>query len=75
MEAQRREIIVFTPGKQYSGEVDIPSPDFRTTDLLNSANLYWKDPAEKNFKNLRHTFVKNSSLEMIFSPFVYPFLG
>lgn len=52
MEALRREITVFTPGKKYSGEVDIPNVDFRTTDLLNSASLYWRDPAEKSFNDV-----------------------
>ena len=65
MEEQRREIIVFTPGKQYSGEVDIPSADFRTTDLLNSANLYWKDPAEKNFNDVLLMFNVTLSIDGI----------
>ncbi len=45
----RRKITVFTPGKIYTGEIDVPNPLLRTTDLLNSANLYWKDPAIKSF--------------------------
>ncbi|MBU0665318.1 MAG: hypothetical protein KJ990_12350 [Proteobacteria bacterium] len=47
----RRTITVFTPGKRYSGEIDVPNPLLRTTDLLNSANLYWKDPASKSFSD------------------------
>jgi hypothetical protein len=49
MEPARRELTVFTPGKIYTGEIDVPNPLLRTTDLLNSANLYWKDPAQKSF--------------------------
>lgn len=49
MKAVNRKITVFTPGKQYSGEIDIPNPDLRTTDLMNSSNLFWKNPAEKSF--------------------------
>ena len=51
MVVMRRKITVFTPGKQYSGEVDIPNTSLRTTDLLNSNNLYWKDPSEKSFND------------------------
>ena len=47
----RRKVTVFTPGKQYSGEVDIPNDVLRTTDLFNSANLYRKDSAEKSFND------------------------
>ncbi len=47
----RRRITVFTPGKIYSGEIDVPNPLLRTTDLLNSTTLYWKDPASKNFSD------------------------
>lgn len=52
MDATRREITVFTPGKQYLGEIDVLNGSLRTTDLLNSANIYWKDPTEKNFDNV-----------------------
>lgn len=45
----RRRITLFTPGKIYRGEIDIPNPLMRTTDLLNSPKLYWKDPASKSF--------------------------
>lgn len=55
----RRALTVFTPGKIYSGEIDVPNPLLRTTDLLNSANLYWKDPASKSFSDglLMHNVV------------------
>ncbi len=49
MEPAKRKITVFTPGKIYTGEIDVPNPLLRTTDLLNSANLFWKDPAKKSF--------------------------
>lgn len=47
----RRKVAVFTPGKQYSGEVEVPNETLRTTDLFNSTNLYWKDPTEKSFND------------------------
>jgi hypothetical protein len=34
-------------GRTYSGMIDIPNENLRTTDLLNSANLFWRDPNEK----------------------------
>ena len=49
VDPSRREITIFTPGKRYSGEIDVPNPSLRTTDLLNSTNLYWKDPGRKSF--------------------------
>ena len=51
MDEIHRKITVFTPGKQYSGEVAVPNSSLRTTDLLNSPNLYWKDPSEKTFND------------------------
>lgn len=51
MDPARRQITLFTPGKVYTGEIDVPNPLLRTTDLLNSANLYWKDPAQKSFND------------------------
>lgn len=51
MNPARRMITIFTPGKKYSGEIDVPNSLLRTTDLLNSANLYWKDPASKSFSD------------------------
>jgi len=47
----RRKVTVFTPGKQYSGEVDIPNDVLRTTELFNSTNIYWKDPGGKGFND------------------------
>lgn len=52
MEVIRRKIKVYTPGKQYTGEVDVPNSSLRTTDLFNSANLFWKDPTEKHFNDV-----------------------
>jgi hypothetical protein len=52
MEAiQRKLAIVTSLGKKYSGMVDIPSETFRTTDLLNSANLFWRNPNLKCYDN------------------------
>jgi hypothetical protein len=65
MEELRRNITVFTPGKQYSGEVAIPNASLRTTDLLNSANLYWKDPAEKTFNDALLMFNVTISIDGI----------
>ena len=65
MEALRRKIVVFTPGKQYLGEVDVPNANFRTTDLLNSTNLYWKDPAEKSFNDVLLMFNVTVSIDGI----------
>ncbi len=48
---QRRLAIVTSLGKKYSGMVDVPSSAFRTTDLLNSANLFWRNPNEKVYDN------------------------
>lgn len=45
--AQRKLAIVTSLGKKYSGYVDVPNPNFRTTDLLNSPNIFWKNPNEK----------------------------
>lgn len=49
MNQDRRLLTVFTPGKIYTGEVDLPNATLRTTDLLNSSNVYWKNPANKSF--------------------------
>ena len=52
MEADQRKVAIVTfLGKKYSGYVDVPNANFRTTDLLNSANIYWKNPNERD--NLR----------------------
>lgn len=45
MEAKQRKLAIVTSlGKKYSGMVDVPSDTFRTTDLLNSSNIFWKNP-------------------------------
>lgn len=49
MASVKRKINLYTPNKIYSGYIDITSANIRTIDLLNSSNLYWKDPAEKSF--------------------------
>ena len=52
MEAKQRKLVVVTSlGKKYSGLVDVPSETFRTTDLLNSSNIFWKDPNLKCYDN------------------------
>jgi hypothetical protein len=52
MEAKQRKLAFVTLlGKKYSGMVDVPSDTFRTTDLLNSSNLFWKNPNEKCYDN------------------------
>jgi len=48
---QRRISIVTSLGKRYCGMIDIPNAAFRTTDLLNSANLFWKNPNDKCYNN------------------------
>lgn len=50
-ERLRREIQIYTPNKRYIGQIDIKNEDTRTLDLLNSSNLYWKDPNEKSFSD------------------------
>jgi hypothetical protein len=49
MEAGQREITLHTPGKVYTGAIDMANSSVRTTDFFNSASLYWKNPAEKSF--------------------------
>lgn len=51
MVEQRKVTMGTALGKKYSGLIDVPSATFRTIDLLNSANLFWKDPNEKCFEN------------------------
>jgi len=48
---QRKLGIVTTLGRKYSGMVDVPSETFRTTDLLNSSNIFWKNPNLKCYDN------------------------
>lgn len=61
----RRDITVYTPGKHYVGEIDVPNAKLRTTDLLNRENLYWKDPAEKKFDDSLLMFNVTLSIEGI----------
>jgi len=52
MESPQRDLtIVTTLGKKYSGMIDIPNETLRTTDILNSANLFWRNPNEKCYDN------------------------
>ena len=51
MAEERREITLHTPGKAYKGFMDVGAKDMRTMDIFNSANMYWKDPAEKSFED------------------------
>jgi hypothetical protein len=60
-----REIKVFTPGKQYSGEIYVPNVNLRTTDIFNSANFFWKDPAEKSFNDALLMFNVTISIDGI----------
>ena len=49
MQISQREITLYTPGKVYTGHIDMANESVRTIDFFNSANLYWKNPAEKSF--------------------------
>ena len=51
MVEQRKITIGTSLGKKYSGLIDVPSATFRTIDLFNSTNLFWKNPNEKCFEN------------------------
>lgn len=51
MSEQRKISVVTSLGKKYSGLIDIPNSALRTTDLLNSPNIFWKNPNEKCFEN------------------------
>jgi hypothetical protein len=48
---QRKIVLVTTFGKRYRGIIDIPNESFRTSDLMNASNLYWKNPNEKCFND------------------------
>jgi len=45
--ATRRVVIITSLGKRYEGDIDLPSQNFRTSDLFNSSSVYWKQPARK----------------------------
>lgn len=49
MQSDQRKIYLHTPTKMYSGNIDLGSQSLRTIDVFNSANVYWKDPAERSF--------------------------
>ena len=51
MADRRRIVLVASLGKKYVGDVDVPNETLRTTDLLNSGSIFWKDPNEKCFDN------------------------
>ena len=51
MPEQRKIAIVTALGKKYSGLIDIPNTSLRTTDLLNSSNIFWANPTEKCYEN------------------------
>ena len=52
MDAKQRKLALITSlGKKYSGMVDVPSETFRTTDLLNSSNIFWKNPNLRCYDN------------------------
>jgi len=52
VEQLRRQISVVTSlGKKYIGNIDIPSTSMRTTDLLNSSSVFWRNPNDKCFEN------------------------
>ena len=51
MPEKRKVAIVTCLGKKYSGLIDIPNASLRTTDLLNSSNIFWANPTEKCYEN------------------------
>ena len=51
MAEERKIVLVTSLGKKYAGKVDVPNNTLRTTDLLNSGSIFWKDPSEKCFEN------------------------
>ncbi len=65
VEVLRRKVTVFTPGKRYSGEVEIPNSSLRTTDLLNSPTLFWHDPSQKTFNDALLMFNVTISIDGI----------
>lgn len=51
MTDERKVVLVTSLGKKFIGMVDIPNSSLRTTDLLNSGSVYWKDPSDKCFEH------------------------
>lgn len=47
----QRPIILYTPNKKYTGNIDLKNDEMRTIDQLNSSTIYWKNPAEKSFND------------------------
>ncbi len=50
-ETVKREIVLYTPNKRYTGIIDLKNDEIRTIDQLNSANVFWKNPNEKSFND------------------------
>lgn len=63
MDNSKRCITIFTADKIYSGHIDIPNESFRTIDIFNSANTYWKDPSEKSFDDSLLLYEAHVSLD------------
>lgn len=57
---QRKLAIVTSLGKKYSGMVDVPNENFRSTDLLNSSNIFWRSPNLRCYDNA--IFMSDASL-------------
>lgn len=51
VETSTREINLYTPNKRYTGLIDMQREDMRTLDLLNSSNIFWKNPNQKSFND------------------------
>ena len=51
MDSQRKVGVYTTFGKKYVGLLDVPNKDVRTTDLMNSSNIFWKNPDMKCLNN------------------------
>ncbi len=46
------ELVIMTScGKKYMGGIDIPTTSMRTTDLLNSSSIFWRNPNDKCFES------------------------
>ena len=60
MDINQRKVTIYTPGKMYSGYIDIASESQRTIDIFNSANVYWKDPNERSFDD--SLLLRNASI-------------
>ena len=61
MESVERKLSMITSmGKKYTGMVDVPSESYRTTDLINSSTIFWKDGNEKVYEDA--IFMRNARL-------------